>query len=188
MYKSPSAGRLGLVYVDCVYLAVVPSSSSEDESTEKLLSETTTLLKTVEPLDIKEKRRFSETIAIEHKERMHQHQMQFALPPAPQPRKLSKSEIIVQQPAVPQGVKREVQLPGIFTQQKLVDLKRRAEATATERQTLQMNVAKQRRYSETLAIDQTKRAPVQLTFELPKHIQQKASSVLTVKQKAAPQG
>ena len=77
---------------------------------------------------------------------------------------------------------------GIFTEQKLVDLKRRAEATSTERQTLQLQVAKQRRYSETLAIDQTKMAPVQLTFDLPKHIQQKASSVLSVRQAAAPRG
>ena len=97
----------------------VPSSSSEDEATERIVSETTQLLTTVEPIDVKEKRRFSETIAIEHKERFKEYHMQFAAPkaPAPQqqpqpPRKLSKSELIVQQPAVPQGIKKEVLVPG----------------------------------------------------------------------------
>ena len=77
---------------------------------------------------------------------------------------------------------------GIFTEQKIIELKRKAEAIATERQTMQMQLTKQRRYSETLAIDQTKRAPVQLTFDLPKHLQQTSSSILTVQQKAAPRG
>ena len=96
----------------------VPSSSSEDEATERIVSETTQLLTTVEPIDVKEKRRFSETIAIEHKERFKEYHMQFAAPKAPQPpqqpppRKLSKSELIVQQPAVPQGIKKEVLVPG----------------------------------------------------------------------------
>ena len=98
----------------------MPSSSSEDEATERIVSETTQLLTTVEPIDVKEKRRFSETIAIEHKERFKEYHMQFAAPKAPQPapqpqqppRKLSKSELIVQQPAVPQGIKKEVLVPG----------------------------------------------------------------------------
>ena len=95
----------------------VPSSSSEDEATERIVSETTQLLTTVEPIDVKEKRRFSETIAIEHKERFKEYHMQFAAPKAPAqpqqpPRKLSKSELIVQQPAVPQGIKKEVLVPG----------------------------------------------------------------------------
>ena len=158
-------------------------SSSEDES-EKLVSETTQLLRTVEPINISEKRRFSETIAIEHKERFKEMQIEVAKPA----RRLSKSEIVIQQPSALQGVRKEVKLPPVFIEQKIVELKQRAEAVATERQTLNVDIAKQRRYSETLAIDHKKMAPVQLTFDLPKHIQQKSSSVLTVQQKSAPKG
>ena len=175
------------LYVYFVSIFLVPSSSSSEDESEKLVSETTQLLRTVEPINIKEKRRFSETIAIEHKERFQEHHMQFDVP-QDRPRRLSKSEIIIQQPSVPQGVRKEVKLPGVFTEQKLFELKQRAEAVATERQTLNVDFAKQRRYSETLAIDHKKMAPVQLTFDLPKHIQQKSSSVLTVQQKSVPKG
>jgi hypothetical protein len=58
----------------------------------------------------------------------------------------------------------------------------------TQRQTIQVPISKQRRYSETLAIDQTRHKPVELTFDLPKHIQQSQSSTLTVQQKGLPKG
>ena len=94
------------------FRCAVPSSSSEDESTERIVSQTTQLLTTIEPIDVKEKRRFSETIAIEHKERAKQ----FAAPPRggvkQPPTTPSKSELVVQQAPVPQGVKKQVHVPG----------------------------------------------------------------------------
>ena len=102
--------------ISVFFFISVPSSSSSEDESEKIVSKTTNYLKTVEPLNVKEKRRFSETIAIEHKERFQEQRLQFAMAKpqqAPPPRKLSKSELIVMQPGVPQGVRKEVQVPGM---------------------------------------------------------------------------
>jgi hypothetical protein len=86
----------------------VPSSSSSDED-EKIISTTTKITKTVEPITIKEQRRFSETISIDHKEKFQEFQLQFGIPQ----RRTSKTEILLRQPSQPRCMKMEVELPGL---------------------------------------------------------------------------
>jgi len=83
--------------------ALVPSSS-EDERVEKLTSKTVEVVKTEQPVAIRETRRFSETIAIDHKQRMKEMALQFKLP-EPQ-----KSEYIIRRESLPKGMKMEVRV------------------------------------------------------------------------------
>lgn len=100
-----------LLYWPHILLFTVPSSSSDEEGMEKIVSKTTQVVKTVEPISIKEKRRFSETISIDHKEKFREFQLQFGIPP----RRTSKTEIILQQSPQPKPVKMEVEVPGTNT-------------------------------------------------------------------------
>ena len=163
----------------------MPSSSSgvSDEEIEKLTSHTTTTLTTVEPINIKEQRRFSETIAIDHKQKFKQMELQFA---KPEP-KISKTEMKFQQPATPRGMKMEVEVPHISTE-KIIELKQRAEALTTQRQTLTLPITQRRRFSETIAIDHTRLQPVELQVTVPKKQQVVSKSSLTVQKPAQPKG
>jgi len=90
-----------------VYFVVVSvPSSSEDEGVEKLTSKTVEVVKTEQPVAIRETRRFSETIAIDHRQKLAEMALQFQLP---QPRR-EKSEYIVRRESLPKGLKLEVRV------------------------------------------------------------------------------
>jgi len=160
-------------------------SSSEEEGVEKIVSKTVEVVKTELPISIRETRRFSETIAIDHKQKLKEMAMQFKLP---QPKK-EKSELQVRRESVPKGMKLEVELAQqrTLTEKKMIEMKQRAEAIATQRQELMIPLLQHRRFSETVAIDHKKRPQeIQVEFELPKP--RKETSQLTILQKAAPKG
>ena len=155
-------------------------SSSEDEA-DKIVTKTTEVVKAQEPLTIREMRRFSETIEIEPKEKQQQPmELQFGIPKRPS----LTSEVTVKQPAVPWGMRMHVEVPApMYSERRSLQLKQRAEALATQRQELQMAVTKQRRFSETIAIDLAKKPrEVQMQFKLPER------SAVTVHRRSAPRG
>ena len=160
-------------------------SSSEDERVEKIVSKTVEVVKTEQPISIRETRRFSETIAIDHKQQLKEMALQFKLAPP----KKEKSELIVRRESVPRGMKLEVQVapPKTMTEKKMIEMKQRAEAISTQRQELMIPLVQHRRFSETVAIDHKKRPQeIQVQFELPK--QKIEKSALTILQKSAPKG
>ena len=160
----------------------VPSSSDED--VEKIVSKTVQTVTTEEPIHVKETRRFSETIAIDHKAKLQEMALQFKLQPQPR----QKSELYVRQSSVPRGIRMEVEVPEIvISEKKISQLKRKAEALSTQRQEMTIPIKEQRRFSETIAIDHTRQRPVELTFQLPERAPVAHSSVL-VQQQAAPRG
>jgi len=154
---------------------------------EKIISKTVEVIKTEQPISIHEKRRFSETIAIDHKQKLKEMALQFKLP---LPKK-EKSELIVRRESVPRGMKMDVEIeprPRTMSQRS-IELKQRAIAIATQRQELTIPLLQHRRFSETVAIDHCKQRPldeVLLQFDLPR--QKVEKSQLTIVQKAAPQG
>ena len=97
-----------------VIVAVSVPSSSEDEGVERLTSKTVEVVKTEQPIAIRETRRFSETIAIDHRQKLQEMALQFKLP---EPRR-EKSEYIVRRESVPKGMKMEVRV--LFTQRRSV--------------------------------------------------------------------
>lgn len=88
-----------------VWIVAVPTSS-EDEGTEKIVSKTVEVVKTEQPITIRETRRFSETIAIDHRQKLQEMALQFKLP---QPRR-EKSELIVRRESEPKGMKMEIRV------------------------------------------------------------------------------
>jgi hypothetical protein len=150
---------------------------------EKLTTRTTETLTTIEPISIKEQRRFSETIAIDHKQKFQAIERQFKLPEP----KISRTEMKFQQAASPRGVKMEVEVPHISSE-KIVQLKQRAEALVRQTQTLTLPISQQRRFSETIAIDHTRLQPVELQFAVPKQQQMVSKSSLTVQKPSQPKG
>ena len=91
-------------------MPVAVPSSSEDEGVEKLTTKTVEVVKTEQPIAIRETRRFSETIAIDHKQKLKEMALQFQLP---LPRR-EKSEYIVRRESLPKGMKLEVRVPFVF--------------------------------------------------------------------------
>jgi len=89
-----------------VFAVSVPSSS-EDEGVEKLTSKTVEVVKTEQPVAIRETRRFSETIAIDHKQKLKEMALQFQLP------RREKSEYIVRRESLPKGMKMEVRVRSV---------------------------------------------------------------------------
>ena len=158
----------------------VPSSSEED--VEKIVSKTLQVVRTEEPIHIKETRRFSETIAIDHQQRLQAMRMYPELKP-----KIEKSEILMKQRSSLQGMKMHVEFPKPEISQTTVTQVKKAEAVGTKRQEVMMNIKQQRRFSETIAIDHNRRPKeVELQFQLPEKRLQK--SALTVQQQAAMRG
>jgi hypothetical protein len=86
-------------------VSTVPTSS-EEEGVERIVSKTVEVVKTEQPISIRETRRFSETIAIDHKQKLREMALQFKLP---QPRR-EKSELIVRRESEPKGMKMEVRV------------------------------------------------------------------------------
>jgi hypothetical protein len=176
-YMCKAENVLGTAITHCHLFVRLPSSSSDDE-TEKLVSQTHEVVRVQQPIDVKETRRFSETISID----MTKTQAQ---PKAPTPRQTSpqRSEFYVRQTSLPRGMKMEVEVPvPRHVMEKKVSLTKKAEAITTQRQEMQIQLASQRRFSETLAIDHRKQHSTQTE-------QRKIStSTLTVKQKAALRG
>ncbi len=156
-------------------MLAVPSSS-EDES-EKIVSKTVEVVKTQLPVAVPEKRRFSETIAIDHTEKMKEMAVQFDLP---KPRH-ERSELHVRQSSVPRGMKMQVEV-----QQKTMELQTQA---TTQRQEMMIPLTEQRRFSETLAIDhREKMKEVTVPFRLPSVERKSEESRLVLQQKAALKG
>jgi len=73
---------------------------------EKLTTKTVEVVKTEQPIAIRETRRFSETIAIDHRQKLQEMALQFKLPQ----RRLEKSEYIVRRESLPKGMKMEVRV------------------------------------------------------------------------------
>ena len=71
---------------------------------EKLTTKTVEVVKTEQPVAIRETRRFSETIAIDHKQKLNEMALQFRLP------RPEKSEYIVRRESVPKGMRLEVRV------------------------------------------------------------------------------
>jgi len=185
-YMCRAENTVGAAVTHCHLFVRLPSSSSgvSDEEMEKLTSRTTETLTTIEPISIKEQRRFSETIAIDHKQKFKQMELQFDIPEP----KISRTEMKFQQPATPRGIKMEVEVPHISSE-KVIELKQRAEALMTQRQTLALPISQQRRFSETIAIDHTRLQPVELQISVPRKQQQVVSkSSLTVQKSSQPKG
>jgi len=67
------------------------------------------VVKTEQPIAIRETRRFSETIAIDHRAKLRETALQFQLPPR------EKSEYIVRRESLPKGMKLEVRVRGTRT-------------------------------------------------------------------------
>jgi len=93
------------MYIHIIFAVSVPSSS-EDEGVEKLTTKTVEVVKTEQPIAIRETRRFSETIAIDHRQKLKEMALQFKLP---EPRR-EKSEYIVRRESLPKGMKLEVRV------------------------------------------------------------------------------
>ena len=93
------------MYIHIIFAVSVPSSS-EDEGVEKLTTKTVEVVKTEQPIAIRETRRFSETIAIDHRQKLKEMALQFKLP---EPRR-EKSEYIVLRESLPKGMKLEVRV------------------------------------------------------------------------------
>jgi len=93
-------------------------------------------------------RRFSETIAIDHKPLLEEMSLEVKLP---QPR-LEKSEVSLRSDSLPKGLRMEVQIkepaPNVM-ERKIVALKQRAEAISTQRQEMIIPIRHQRSNSET---------------------------------------
>lgn len=175
---------LGTAVTHCHLFVKLPSSSSDDEGIEKITSKTVEVIKTEMPVNVRETRRFSETIAIDHKEKLREMQLQFQIPQ--QPRQPEKSEFFVRRQSLPKAIRMEVDsIP--TTKVSTLTLQQRAEAIMTQRQELMVPIVKQRRFSETLAIDhKQKYQEMQLQFKLPEH--KKETSTLVVQQKPAFKG
>lgn len=77
-----------------------------------MTSKTVEVVKTEQPIAIRETRRFSETIAIDHKQKLQEMALQFKLP---EPRR-EKSEYIVRRESLPKGMKLEVRVLTILCQ------------------------------------------------------------------------
>lgn len=158
--------------------------SSSDEDVEKIVSKTVQTITTEEPIHVRETRRFSETIAIDHKGKPQEMSLQFKLPPQPR----QKTELYVRQSSVPRGIKMEVEVPEmLISEKKITQLKHTAQALTTQRQEMTIPIRDQRRFSETIAIDHSRRTPVEMTFMLPEQ-KKTAQSTLLVQQKSVPQG
>ena len=69
-----------------------------------MTSKTVEVVKTEQPIAIRETRRFSETIAIDHKQKLQEMALQFKLP------RREKSEYIVRRESLPKGLKMEVRV------------------------------------------------------------------------------
>ena len=151
---------------------------------EKLTSKTVTTVKTTVPVKVHEARRFSETIAIDHKEKMKAMAVQFKIQ-EPKPKK-EKTEFFVKQTSAPQGLKMEVEVPRTKVSSTMIAAKSlTATATPTKRQQLQIEVEEKRRFSETVAIDHKRMKPVELVIPKPKIVEK---SSLVVQQKPALKG
>jgi hypothetical protein len=118
------------------------------------VSKTVQTVKTVEPVKVKETRRFSETISIEHQQRIKEMQLLLNIPK----KKKERVEKLMKQEAALRGMKMEVTLPGMhISEKKLGELKKRVQALSTQRQTLEIPLQQQRRFSETIAVDMARR-------------------------------
>lgn len=166
-------------------------SSSDDDSVQKIVSKTVEVVKTQELVPIKETRRFSETIAVDHKQRLQEMSLQFQLRPSVEREyirktKREKSELIVRRESVPRGMRLEVDIgsPPRTIEERSIELKRRIEALATQRQELMVPLVQQRRFSETVAVEYRKKPQEMiLQFQLPVKPEK---SQLLVMQEAAP--
>ena len=152
-FMCKAENHLGTAVTHCHLFVKIPTSS-EEEGTEKIVSKTVQTFKTVEPVKVKEVRRFSETISIEHQQRLKEMQLLLNIPK----KKKERVEKLLKQEAALRGMKMEVTLPGIhISEKKLGELKKRVQALSTQRQTLEVPIAQQRRFSETIAVDMSRR-------------------------------
>ena len=170
-----------------LHTAVTPAPG--DEITNTALIRKTEEQAVQQPFIYKEDRRFSATIAIDHRQKLQEMALQFELP---QPTN-EKSELIVRRSSLPKGLKLEVQVapPQVHTERKMIEVKQRAEAIETHRQELKIPplIQHHRRFSETVALDHRQRPQeVELQFQLQQRPQMIQKSQLTILQMSTPVG
>ena len=110
---------------------------------------------------------FSETLQIDHHSKPKEYQLTFGMPP----KEPQRAEFFTRRDSVPQGMKLNVTIePPKIVESKLTlsQMKRQVEAQVTKRQTLNIPVYKQRRFSETVAIDVHSRKKVSPEKEIKK--------------------
>lgn len=110
-------------------------------------------------------RRFSETITIDDSHRLNS----VTAPSVRRPGPAERSELNVHRDSLPKPTLIDIQIeePPLVTQQKKIQLKRTAEAVATQRMELRVPRANpQRRYSETVASDRAAKYRNELEFRL----------------------
>ena len=123
--------------------------SSSDEETEKLISQTTQILRTQQPISLAQRTKFTDTISVASK---------------PKPAEVHRSTVYSRQASVPRGIKMEIAVPHqqpkpqpLYKESKALTLKRQVEERVQNKvslqQTLKAPLLQQRRFSETLAID-----------------------------------
>ncbi len=148
--------------------------SSSDEEVEKLVSQTVSVVKKVEPFRIKERSSFSETMTVDTQERFQQFQKSYL----PQQRTIQQLHLMTP-------------VTMAQTLSHLEVKKRSIDSMAASTQQLKMlskPILQQRRFSETIAIDHQRPTPIQLTFELPERLQKLQKAEFHALQQASLKG
>ena len=127
--------------------------SSSDEETEKLISKQTQVHTTQQPINLRERTKFTERIKVDSK------------PKPVKPYEVHRAEVYARQTSVPRGMKMEIALPALkpqplYKESRALTLKRQVEERIHNKMTLQQTLQApdtlgQRRFSETLSIDHT---------------------------------
>ena len=102
---------------------------------EKIVSKTIETVTTKEPVKVKEKSQFKETISLEHKGKFQPYQMQFKLPEP----KRERTEFYARQESAPKGYRMEWEVPRTQVQTRTVQLKQTTMATPTIREYLKVS-------------------------------------------------
>ena len=113
-------------------LVTVPSSS--DDEVEKIVSKTVETVTTKEPVKVKEKSQFKETISLEHRGKYQPYQMQFRLPEP----KRERTELYARQESAPKGYRIDWEVPRTQVETRMVQLKQTTVATPTMREYLKV--------------------------------------------------
>ena len=169
----------------------MPSSSEED--IQEVVSRSKDVLRVQESLHLKERSSFSETISIETQKRFKEFQMQFQIPD----RKAERTEILMRQQAALRGMRMDVNVdlpvPKTEVQTKTMHLQKTIDVKPSMQKHLaylNLPLEQQRRFSETIAIDQSRPRPdpVQVTFSLPEQRRRLEKSAIQIRQQAALRG
>ena len=108
--------------------------SSSDDEVEKIVSKTVETVTTKEPVKVKEKSQFKETISLEHKGKYQPYQLQFKLP---EPRR-ERTEYYARQDSAPKGYRIDWEVPRTQVETRMIQLKQSVVASPTMREHLKV--------------------------------------------------